>query len=139
MVPFVEEIQHIRRFLEIEHRRYGNTLRVFFDVEESTSSGSIAPMLLQPLVENAIRYGVGEDANIDICIAARLVPDGMIVEISDKGAMAVDLKALHSKPGIGISNVNQRLMVLYGRQLEFMPNKPRGLTVQLNIPQGGQV
>ena len=134
VVPFADEMQHIRRFLDIERRRYGDSLRVAFEVDEGLADHPIPPMLLQPLVENAVRYGVDDSAGIFISITARGVADGMVVEIADQGSAKVDPESLFNKPGIGIRNVNQRFSVIYGRPLEFIRNRPQGLMVRLRIP-----
>jgi len=134
MVPFADEMQHIQRFLDIERRRYGDSLRVSFDVDDGIAGHPIPPMLLQPLVENAVRYGVDDSAEIHITIIARRVADGMMVEIADRGSVKVDPDSLFNKPGIGIRNVNQRFSVIYGRSLEFARNEPQGLIVRMHIP-----
>jgi PAS domain S-box-containing protein len=134
VVPLADEMQHIRRFLDIERRRYGDSLHTDFNVEAGTSDHLIPPMLLQPLVENAVRYGGNDSAEIHISISARLVPDGMVLEIADCGSTEVDPDSLFNKPGIGIRNVNQRFSVIYGRPLEFARNKPQGLIVRMHIP-----
>ena len=134
MVPFADEMQHIQRFLDIERRRYGNSLRLAFDVDDDLASHPIPPMLLQPLVENAVRYGGNEAAEIRISISARRVAEGMVVEIADQGSTEVDPESLFNKPGIGIRNVNQRFSVIYGRPLEFARNVPQGLIVRMHIP-----
>ncbi|MDX9959494.1 MAG: histidine kinase [Spirochaetia bacterium] len=134
VVPFADEMQHIQRFLDIERRRYGDSLRVAFDVDDRLAGHPIPPMLLQPLVENAVRYGGNDAAEIQINITARQVEDGMVVEIADQGSTEVDPESLFNKPGIGIRNVNQRFSVIYGRPLEFARNKPQGLIVRMHIP-----
>ncbi|OHD77023.1 MAG: hypothetical protein A3J97_09240 [Spirochaetes bacterium RIFOXYC1_FULL_54_7] len=134
MVPFAHELQHIQRFLDIERRRYGDSLRVAFDVDDGIASYPIPPMLLQPLVENAVRYGGDDAAEIHIRITARQVSDGMVVEVADRGSTEVDPESLFNKPGIGIRNVNQRFSVIYGRSLEFARNEPQGIIVRMHIP-----
>jgi PAS domain S-box-containing protein len=134
MVPFADELQHIQRFLDIERRRYGDSLRVAFEMDAGISDYPIPPMLLQPLVENAVRYGGNDAAEIQISISARCMADGMVVEIADQGSAKVDPESLFNKPGIGIRNVNQRFSVIYGRPLEFARNEPQGLIVRMHIP-----
>jgi len=134
LVPLSDELQHIQRFLDIERRRYGESLCVEFEVDDSVADYPIPPMLLQPLVENAVRYGGDDNAAIHIRISARKSEDGMLVAIADRGSEKVDPTSLFNKPGVGIRNVNQRFSVIYGRPLEFVQNEPQGLIVRLSIP-----
>jgi PAS domain S-box-containing protein len=134
-VPFADELQHIQRFLDIERRRYGSSLKAAFEVDAGTADHPIPPMLLQPLVENAVRYGGDDAAVIRISITARRVADGLVVEIADQGSAKVDPESLFNKPGIGIRNVNQRFSAIYGRPLEFVRNEPQGLIVRMHIPE----
>lgn len=133
-VPLSDELQHIQRFLDIERRRYGENLQVQVDVDKAVAAYPIPPMLLQPLVENAVRYGVDDSAGIHIRITARQAAEGLLIEIADRGSAQVDPDSLFNKPGIGIRNVNQRFFVIYGRSLEFVRNEPQGLIVRLHIP-----
>jgi PAS domain S-box-containing protein len=135
LVPFADELHHIRRFLDIERRRYGENLRVDIEVDDGIADYPIPPMLLQPLVENAVRYGVDDSAAIHIRITARKADEGIVVEIADRGSGKADPTSLFNKPGIGIRNVNQRFSVIYGRPLEFLMNEPQGLVVRMNIPR----
>ena len=137
MVPLEDEMQHIQRFLDIERRRYGDSLHVNFSMDTALADYPVPPMLLQPLVENAVRYGGNEAAEIDISVSAKKVADGMVLQIADRGSVKVDLDSLFTKPGIGIRNVNQRFSVIYGRPLEFIQNEPQGLIVRLHIPGQG--
>ena len=134
LVPLSDELQHIQRFLDIERRRYGDSLCVEIEVDERIVDYPIPPMLLQPLVENAVRYGGDDSAAIHISISARKAEDGMLVDIADCGSEKVDPTSLFNKPGVGIRNVNQRFSVIYGRPLEFVKNEPQGLIVRMNIP-----
>ena len=91
-------------------------------------------MLLQPLVENAVRYGEGELGNVDLALSGRKEGETMILEIADHGMKEIDIDALMDSGGTGIRNVNQRFLTIFGYPLSFRRNEPRGLVATLRIP-----
>lgn len=137
IVKISEELNHIKRFLEIEKLRYDKQLDIIYDIDKNTLKGHIPPMLLQPLIENAVRYGKDENGKISILINTKIFNNNIIISISDKGHIKLDLSKFLNYQGIGIRNVNNRLKTLYNRNLSFEKNKPQGLTVSMKIPSGG--
>ncbi len=135
-----DELAVITALLEINQIRMGERLTWSIDVPETLKSNPLPPMLLQPLVENAVKHGIEpleEGGAIHIRIEAA---DGsLIITISDTGAGFVPGKHSGSS-GVGISNVQSRLAALYDDQasLTLTENTPRGLTATLKVPVGSK-
>ena len=137
-VTLKQEIEFLERYLEIEQVRFRDRLRVRLAVHEETLDALVPNLILQPLVENAIRHGIGKSATAGfIEIGAR--HDGretLTIEIRDDGqGFAPD--ALDSKNlGIGIANTRARLRGLYGddQKLEFRTGEMGGAVASLTIP-----
>lgn len=138
--PLREELSFIEDYLAIEMVRFGDKLRFEKQIDPDTL-GMLAPtMVLQPLVENSIKHGLG--AKLDggsIRIQSRAAGSRMILVVEDDGAgMTADrLDALFSQQGIGISNVNERLKVLYGNDFRFsvFSEPGNGTRIEIEIPQ----
>jgi signal transduction histidine kinase len=132
-----EEIDFLEKYLDIERTRYGDRLQVLIDVDPATLDAVVPNLLLQPLVENALRHGIGPKVvggRIDI-VASR---DGdrlqLIVRDDGYGMSADELKALNT--GVGLRNTRSRLEHMYGEQhlFEFRSVRGGGLEVIVEIP-----
>ena len=134
-VPLQDELRQVRRFLDIERLRYGDNLQVEFTFDEDLQSRPVPPMLLQPLVENAIRYGADATGRISLRITVRSDGNGVAAEIADQGESRIDFDRLLDGTGTGLRNVNQRLNLIYGRPLEFERNHPTGLLVRVRLKE----
>lgn len=137
LVSLEEELDIIKQFFDIEKLRFGDTLIVEYDVDEGVKKHAVPPMLIQPIVENAVKYGIDENGEIHISISAVRRGSGLLITVSDMGAGFVDHERLLNQKGTGIRNVNRRLRSLYNRQLSFVQNEPRGLKVLIEIPGEG--
>jgi len=112
MVTLEVELQNIGLYLQIEKIRFGNILGYRFNVEESCNQHLIPNLILQPLFENAIKYGVYETSKpVEIILEARKLPNVMEIKlINDYDPESVPLKG----EGVGLTNINDRLQLLYG-------------------------
>ncbi len=133
-VRLEEELNHVQRFLDIERLRYGRRLQVEWKIQDDVKHRQLPPMLLQPLVENAVRYGTDADGAVSISIGAYRGEGTLNVEVADQGTEEVDHEQLLHSGGTGIKNVNHRLKTLYGRQIRFRTNTPHGLVAEIRIP-----
>jgi hypothetical protein len=111
-----DEINFVRSYLDIEEARFENRLRVYFDVDPSVLPERIPTLLLQPLVENAIKHGISprrEGGNL--MIAARRNPDGFELIVADDGVGLGSTRTAESKGGthVGVQNVRRRLETAY--------------------------
>ena len=142
-VPLRQELEFLRRYLEIEQVRFGDLLAVTMDIEPATLEAAVPNLILQPLVENAIRYAI-EPQTTGGRIELRCVRSNgsLLLQISDnghgRGSLETD-SAGTSKPArerIGLNNTRQRLQNLYGdrQSFELVENPSGGMTANLIIP-----
>ena len=123
MVPLREEIDLLERYLEIEQTRFGDRLRVEIDVDPAVSEAPVPYLILQPLVENAVRHGIAPhaDAGVVRVTAAPAGADRMELTVADSGPgfSSLDPEVLSDDDGVGLSNTRRRLQTLYGEQHTF--------------------
>jgi two-component system LytT family sensor kinase len=147
-VPLSEEFDFIDDYLDIEVVRFGpDKLRVLKELEPASLEVMVPSMMLQPLVENAIKHGVAP--RIDggsIYLRSRVAGNRVVIEVEDDG-VGFSEEAPSSGTGIGMANVTERLQVLYGDsahiETDSTPGKGTLIRVTLPIPQpedmGGSV
>ena len=138
-VPLTDEVDFLRKYLEIEQRRFGDRLQVHIDVDANVLDAPVPNLILQPLVENALRHGIGPKvAGGRVDVAARQKGANLELTVRDNGVgLSPDkLNALHS--GVGLSNTRSRLENLYGdrHRFEFQTPSGGGLVVTIVIPLG---
>jgi sensor histidine kinase YesM len=136
-VTLREEIDFLQRYLEIEQTRFENRLRVRISVEPEVLDYKVPNLILQPLVENAIRYAVAPRASGgSIEISARQVIGSLKISVVDDGPGLPEGYTLPDREGVGLRNSRERLEQLYGENHRFiLSNKsPRGLEVAIVIP-----
>ncbi len=130
-----EEIEIIKQYMEIEKMRFGNNLLFNLYEEGDYGNNKIPPMLIQPIVENAVKYGRNNEGKIEVSIHITKNNGLLKIWIADKGLKVLDQNVLLSQNGTGIKNVNKRLVSLFNNQLQFFNNKPSGLKVLIEIPE----
>ncbi len=128
------ELELVRNYLNIIGLRMGPRLNWSIDVPEQLTKRPFPMMLLQPLVENAIKHGIEPKRGVGT-VGIKATVDGrrMLIEVADTG---VGLTAELSGDGYGLNNVRQRLQALYGAsaRLEIRQNEGAGVTVQMELP-----
>ncbi|CAI6086644.1 ATP-binding protein [Cohnella sp. JJ-181] len=139
LVPFERELELVEAYLAIERLRFGERLQVRLQIEEGFDC-LLPPLILQPIVENAVRHGIGsktEPGTVEI--AARRTEDGVEIAVTDNGiGMSKEkLDALQEgrTGGVGIANVNRRLSMLYGRKLDIASIPGEGTRIRLHLPE----
>jgi two-component system LytT family sensor kinase len=142
-VPLRDELGFIDDYLDIEVARFGpDKLQIFKELDEATLDSYVPSMLLQPIVENSIKHGIApklEGGEIRIRTSRR---DGrLIIEVEDNGigmpaSRISRLEAEGGGEGIGISNVHERLRVLYGDAFRFdiHSREGQGTFVRIDVP-----
>jgi LytS/YehU family sensor histidine kinase len=134
-IPLAEEVDWARRYLDIEMVRFGPRLAVSIEVEEAASPALVPTLILQPLVENAVRHAISPARGGAVEIRAARSEGFVTLGVHDDGggAAAPDLARGH---GIGLANTRARLEELYGAQSELRYGRsPRGgLAVSIRIP-----
>lgn len=133
-VPLREELEFLRRYLEIEQIRFGPRLAVEIEAPPDTLELAVPNLLLQPLVENAIKHGIAprkQGGRIEV--RARRAGDRLQMSVTDNGAG----NSSHTRgSGLGLANTRARLEHLYGaqQQFEFGPRPEGGFAVHLTLP-----
>jgi two-component system, LytTR family, sensor kinase len=140
-VTLAEEIDLQRLYLDIEKARFPDRLHVEIEVPEQLEQARLPALLLQPIVENAIKYGVSKSRKaVVIRIEARPMLDGrMLLEVSNRlknGGKDELPAATHEGTGLGIANVSQRLEARFGSRssCRFGPMNVGGYKVSLTMP-----
>ena len=139
-VSLAEEIGLQRLYLDIEQVRFPNRLEVKIDIPDDLMEARVPALILQPLVENAIKYGVSTTtAQVELSIRARRLDGGrMQLDVTNRTIGAKSRKApapTHEGTGVGLSNVSERLRAHFGNKADvrFGPI-PGGYDVSLAIP-----
>jgi two-component system LytT family sensor kinase len=136
-VTLAQEVETLKLYLEIEKMRFEDRLRPHFRVDADTIGARLPSLLLQPLIENAIKYAVTPSENgADIWITAQREGQGVRLEVADNGdAEAPELSASPST-GVGLANIRDRLSQAYGaaHRFETRTNDRGGFSVIIDIP-----
>jgi signal transduction histidine kinase len=129
-----EELEYLKAYLAVEQQRYGERLKVSWTIPEDTRRLALPPLLLQPLVENALKHGLG--ARLEggrLAIAAARDGDSLRLSVTDDGAGL----PTRAQEGTGIGNLRRRLATLYGDRAHFSLEQQNGSTVAtLDLPVG---
>ena len=137
-VTLREELEAIDEYLDIEQVRFGSRLRVKKSIAPDTLDVIVPSLLLQPLVENCIKHGFARKVGPGtITITSRREGELAVIEIEDDGLGISDERVPHAlSSGIGLSNVNERLRVLYGNEGRFalVGSPGKGAVARVEIP-----
>lgn len=138
LVSLSQELDALNLYLDIEKARFGSRLSVEIDVEPSASLCLVPSLILQPLVENAIKYAIAEQENGGIVVIEAVVKKRqLLLSVSDDGP-GVELVngKLLGPGGIGLDNTRQRLEAVYGKAQSFVLEQvePKGLRIVMRLP-----
>jgi|tagenome__1003787_1003787.scaffolds.fasta_scaffold20964861_3 two-component system, LytTR family, sensor kinase len=138
-----QELDFVQGYLEIEQTRFLDRLEVKLDIQPETLDCRIPNLLLQPLVENAIRHGISKSSGLGVIeIFTRKINDRLLIVVTDNGpGIASNGRHSTSNFGLGLSTTRTRLEFLYGREQTFVLNNlpDRGLEVRISLPWHHQV
>jgi signal transduction histidine kinase len=137
-VTVAQEVETLKLYLEIEKMRFEERLRPHFHIDRQVAKALMPSLLLQPLVENAIKYAVTpQEEGADISIEAKLSVDRVVITVSDTGPGAEDhwVRAQEST-GVGLANIRDRLAQAYGGNHRFDTHSDirGGFRVNIEIP-----
>ena len=136
-VTLAQEVETLKLYLEIEKMRFEDRLRPHFRIEPETIGARLPSLLLQPLIENAIKYAVtASEHGADMWITAKREGQAVRIEVADNGhADGVDIAASPST-GVGLANIRDRLSQAYGAGTPFRDENERqgGFSVIIEIP-----
>jgi signal transduction histidine kinase len=137
-VTIAQEVETLKLYLEIEKMRFEERLRPNFDVDPRVAKARLPSLLLQPLVENAIKYAVTpKEEGAEIVVVARLAGDRVQISVSDTGPGLHEMKARPSlSTGVGLANIRERLVQAYGPDHRFETRSipGGGFGVEIEIP-----
>lgn len=136
-IPFSQELEHLKMYLFIEQLRFGDDLKVEFDIE--TTDFLIPALTIQPLVENAVKHGIGakeDGGTVRICV--KELADTVSIMICDDG-VGFDPNAIdnHDRQHVGLDNVKNRLLLMCDASLKIQSAQGEGTTVKISLPKGG--
>ncbi len=142
-VPLARELEFLDLYVGIQRRRFGDRLKVEIHAEEAVLDRPVPPLLLQPLVENAIRHGIGKHKGDDtIEVYARGDAGGLELEVWNGNSVVEEGGEALFQKGVGLRNTRARLESLYGpgARLVLRSNGRRGAVARITIPpRQGQV
>ena len=141
-----DEFALLRGYLEVQRMRMGERLRFSLELPEPLAQADLPPMLLQPLVENALKHGIEPKVEGgEVRVSAREEGGRLLLEVADTGRGATrngrdgpsgNGEGSTSGMGVGLANVRERLAFAFpGAQFEAGPNPAGGYTVRLSIPR----
>jgi sensor histidine kinase YesM len=136
IVPLDVELDFLRLYLEIERIRYSDRLTVSFGIEPATVDALVPTLILQPLVENAVRHGIAKKPGPGrIEIRAARAGDELVLRVIDTGSGFAALP-LNGARGVGLSNTIARIEELYGTRarLELANGEDGGAVVTVVLP-----
>ncbi|MBF99119.1 MAG: sensor histidine kinase [Owenweeksia sp.] len=134
LVPLQDELLYLKLFLDIEQVRFGHRLQIRMHLDDTATSWQIPPLILQPLLENAIKFGVyGTTENIEIVLTSRIQDNHLELVIANPYDQDMEPPA---GTGFGLKSIERRLFLLYGRKdlLEFHKDEKR-FTAKVKIPK----
>jgi sensor histidine kinase YesM len=137
-VTLAQEVETLKLYLEIEKMRFEDRMRPHFRIDAETIGARLPSLLLQPLIENAIKYAVtpSEDG-ADIWITAAREGSAVRIEVADSGgdSASAEMSATQST-GVGLANIRERLQQAYGNAHGFTTKKNEhgGFSVIIEIP-----
>jgi LytS/YehU family sensor histidine kinase len=131
-VTLEEELEFLHKYLDIERERFGDRLLVRQHVEAGLLKACVPPLALQPLVENALKHGLGPDGSGQVAVRARRLGGRLRLEVEDNGAGL----APGYRHGVGLSATQARLRQLYGDECRFelRPGSAGGTLAVLELP-----
>ena len=148
VIPVRDELQHARSYMNIQKIRYKNTFSVEFQVDPSIEDCCTIKLILQPLLENAINYGVSSmDDCGEILVTGRREEGMIVLAVEDNGLgmsaeeaalVLTDSNRVHKKgSGVGLVNVNNRIKILFGKEygLTVESEPDEGTKVSIRIPE----
>lgn len=147
-----EELHHAKNYLEIQKFRYKNKFTSYFEIEEGIGKYKTIKLIIQPLVENAIYYGMEYmDGEGEIHIRAYTREEDLFIEVEDNGLgmpeeqvenlLTDDTRVRSKGSGIGLRNVHQRIQLYFGKEygLEIISEPDEGTMVRIHLPRTEEV
>jgi LytS/YehU family sensor histidine kinase len=148
-IPFEKELELIEAYLSLEQARFGKRLIAQYNI--GVSEFLLPPLIVQPIVENAVRHGLMEKiGGGTLVLSTAREGDDIIITVADNGKgmsdeqlaswMREDYPSSHPQgTGIGLKNINRRLLKQFGHPLQLIRGESGGIEVRIRIPWKGEV
>ena len=136
LIPLRDEVRFVERYLEIERARFGERLQAEVTFEPRALDALVPSLILQPLLENAMRHGVSAaDGRCRLGLSVRTRDDRVLIEVRDAGP-GIDPAKAGATAGVGLKNTAERLKYLYGADHRFDLHTldGGGLLVAIDLP-----
>lgn len=129
-----EEIDHLKRYVAIEQIRFGERLSVRFDIDKYALEEKVPSLILQPIIENAIKYGLyGSLDDVVISITVKLIDNKIDVRVTNP--FDEDAQQASAGTGYGLNSIKQKIFLIYGQQQQLETVSAGGqFTTHLTIP-----
>lgn len=145
-VSLREELDFAQKYLSIEQERFGKRLQISIDIDETLGEARVPPILIQPLVENAVKHGISPKAvggTVSVIVRSDASADEkrLWVEVRDDGVGIKTNKPSNHEPsiGLGLANTDARLRKLYGEESKLnVESTENGVTVSFSMPLNSQ-
>ena len=138
LVTLSQEAETLKLYLDIEKMRFEDRLRTNFQIDPAAAGARLPSLLLQPLVENAVKYAVTpQEEGADITVDARLIGDRVRITVSDTGPGAQTKQSIaNDSTGVGLGNIRDRLAQAFGddHSFDYGENAGGGFIVTIDIP-----
>ncbi len=135
-IPLERELSFLECYVGIERARFDDAVAMTIDADANTLDAAVPPLLLQPLVENALRHGISDaDGRGRVRVSARRQADRITIDVVDDGPGYESGRA-GTATGVGLKNIRERLVGLYpnDHRIEIAPLVERGTRVRLVLP-----
>ncbi|MET3287751.1 UNVERIFIED_CONTAM: two-component system sensor histidine kinase ChiS [Brevibacillus sp. OAP136] len=142
-IPIRKELELVMSYLTIEKARFGERLKIIYEIDPTLNT-LIPPLVIQPLVENAVRHGVTKKTEGGtVKVSVQSTAEHVVISVQDDG-VGMDLKNRHAQPvergakaGVGLYNVERRLKAMYGCGLEINSTSGKGTSVTMRLRKEG--
>lgn len=135
LVQLTEELEHLKLYLDIEKVRFGHRLNVVFSTDEESGKRLLPSLLLQPIVENAIKFGLYDiTGDVTISIATAIKENNLWIEVQNPFDAETNKNV--EGAGFGLNSIQRRLYLLYARKDLLMTEKKESIFITtLKIPE----
>ena len=139
LVKLTDELAAIEAYLTLQKIRFGDKLKVQWQIEDALKQQSIPPLLLQPLVENAVKYAVASQRQgATVCISGYRQGEQWQLAVTDDGPGSALTKADNTGSGVGLANIRDRLAQHFGEKASLITTaQPSGFQAHIQLPWQG--
>ena len=143
-IPFTQELEHVKHYLNIEKQRFRERLEVVYDI--TAENFALPPLSIQPLAENAVKHGIcSKTKGGVVTIKSKETPSAYVITIADTGGgfdesdpMRSNNQVLDNQTHVGITNVRSRLKLMSSGRLDIKSELGKGTVAMITIPKDSE-